>query len=159
MTGLLNPDPSRFVVGGVSREVADAFERILETHGEVTADLVLAEAEDPGSVLHRMMPRGSRAERLGQLAWARGLIRQVTITVIAKPTPAPVRCLVNVVTPTGRSYLPVITALSDEERQEQLIARCEAELKSMSRRYADFDVFSQVVSQWQTTLRKPATMP
>ena len=116
--------------------------RIEKAEGELTPTAVLDRARSANSSLHGHFEwDDSIAAEQHRLSQAGELIRSITVDVTRsniEPTKT-VRAFVSVERPTGRSYMGVERAMSDQEIRQQVLQRAWSELSSFRQRYADLE--------------------
>ena len=122
-----------------AQAVGEELERIrTANNGLLTAAIVLQEASDLESPLHDQFTwDNDKAAEKHRLTEARRIIVSVQIlnTPIGKPTIA----YVNVRSPEhGRSYIPTMEAMSDEELRIRVLTEIRQAVESIERRYAHF---------------------
>ncbi|WP_312687987.1 hypothetical protein [Brevundimonas nasdae] len=123
--------------------------RIEKAAGELTPTAVLERARSANSSLHDHFEwDDSVAAAQHRLSQAGELIRSITVDVThSNIEPAKsVRAFVSVERPSGRAYMGVQRAMSDEEIRKQVLARAWAELTSFRQRYADLEELAVVFS-------------
>ena len=122
-----------------------ALQELYDREGRLTAELVVREAEDGSSPLHRYFEwDDSSAGRKFRLFQARALIRRITIKVERAPDRLiKVRAYTHV--PEVKSYLQTPTAL---ERHHDLVMRqARAALQNLRRRYQDLVDFESLLRE------------
>lgn len=138
MANVFDFRPGRTLKNVNPQEVGEELERIRQEKGTLVAADVLDAASDPGSPLHNAFEwDDTAAARQHRLNQARRLI--VSIRVLNSPTARPTVAYVSVKTPDkGRSYVPTIEAMSDEELQVRVLAEVRQAIEAIERRYASF---------------------
>lgn len=120
------------------QQVGDELERIRSENGILTPDAVVEAAKAGDSPLHGAFTwSDSEAAHKHRLNQARQLI--VSIRVVNSPIRTPVPAYVSVRTPEkGRSYMPTVDALTDEQMKARVLDEVRAFVESLERRYAAF---------------------
>lgn len=140
-----------------SQAVYKVLTDLYNEHGELTAEHVVAEAEDEDSPLHAHFQwddeLAAHAHRLKQ---ARDLIGSVEIKRVKDDRAdknGRINAFVNVTRTvsdedgnevSSRTYVPTIEAMSDEELSEQVIKKAWFELCAWQRRFGNFKEFQLV---------------
>ncbi len=130
--------PGRSIKGVNPQAVGQELERIRAERGKLVPEDVLEVATDPASPLHGAFEwDDSEAARLHRLAEARKLI--VSIRVLNPPTGKPMVAYLSVKTPdVGRTYMPTVEAMNDEELLVRVLVEVRQALEAIERRYAHF---------------------
>lgn len=138
MANVFDFRPGRRIKNVNPQEVGTELERIRTAKGQLTPADVLEAATDPSSPLHNAFEwDDTAAAQQHRLAQARRLV--ASIRILNPPTAAPIVAYVSVKTPDhGRSYLPTVQALSDEELKTRVLTEVRTFIESMERRYAHF---------------------
>ncbi len=125
--------------------VGEELERIRAERGQLLASSVVEEAQNPESPLHEAFTwDDSLAAQQHRLAQARKLI--VSIRILNSPTAKPVPAFVSVRSPElGRSYLPTIEALSDEQLRFRVLNDVRQALESIERKWAHFQELDELL--------------
>lgn len=115
--------------------------------GELTADDVLADAQNANSPLHPFFEwDDSEAARQHRLKQARGLIRAVVAVYVSDDEPAKrMRAYVHVAEPEAPHYREMTHALSQRDTRERVMQSAMRELNEWKRRYADLKEFAAVI--------------
>lgn len=124
---------------------------IYDQKGELTPELVVAEAADPNSPLHdRFEWDDAKAAAAHRIEQARALIRSVRVTYAPSPEgeERTVRAFVSVRSPENgkpRAYLPTETALADDAVRKLLLSELKRELKALERKYGHLEDYAEVL--------------
>lgn len=133
---------------GVSAAVAAELQRLVDEHGSLTADLVLAAAADESSALHS---RFTWDDDVAAEKWrhreATTLVRQVKVTVVQGERRVVVPAYVSVVESTGlRVRVPTGRAMADPELWPQVLAETRQQLAGLRNRLSAFDEAAPVLA-------------
>lgn len=119
---------------------------LYQRDGKLTPEQVVAEAVDPGSVLHPYFEwDDSVAAYHHRLAQARGLIRQVKVTVRVDPE-ATVRVRAFSHVQPRASYVPTDQVLVSEDR-DVLLEQALRELEALRRKYQGLVDWGHVLAE------------
>lgn len=116
----------------------ETLERLRTEHGTLTPAIVLEEAKSEDSPNHHAFTwDDTEAAKLHRINEARRLI--TSIRILNAPTGRPTTAYVSVRTPEkGRSYVPTVEAMSDEELSIRVLAEIRQFIEGIERRYAHF---------------------
>lgn len=136
------------VHGNVPEDVTEELERIARAHGDLTPELVVAQAEQQGSPLHRYFTwDNNEAARQHRLWQARHLMGRIEVTFYAADG-EPVftgRKFMNVRHEDGsRSYMTAEKTLSDEQYRAQQVEKALAALKHWKARHKHLTEFAHI---------------
>lgn len=128
--------------------VGERLEAIKAANGELTRELVLAEAEKKKSPLHKLFTwDDTEAARKYRLAQAGEIIRQIEV-VITKPAGKSMvtRGFVRVTPPDEKkqTYIDVTTAFEDPIMREQVVKRARRELLAWKARYEAYEELGEL---------------
>lgn len=129
--------------------IGDELDALRDSHGHVTARLVLERARRSRSKLHKFFDWDdtSAAEKY-RLQQAGQLIRSIRVVIEGDDQPQrEMRAYVNVVTEESRVYIPAIEAMSDEAYRQQLLDRALAELEAWRGRYDQMTEFAAIFDE------------
>jgi hypothetical protein len=141
----VDPDDadSEVVMPDITPKMADEIRRIAARSDKLTAELVVAEAVDPNSPLHKTFEwDDSVAAHEYRLEQARSLIRRIHINV----DETPVREYLFVRS-TG-SYQHVADVMSTRSYREELLARFEREAASFEARWKTHQLVARNYRAW-----------
>jgi len=126
--------------------VGEELERIRSEKGELTPANVFEAGQNENSPLHPAFEWDVEAAALQHnLQQARRLI--TSIRILNSPTAKPTVAWVSVRTPAkGRSYMPTIEAMSDEEMKYRVLNEIREALEAIERRYAHFANVADVIA-------------
>lgn len=129
-----------------AQSVGEELERIRRDRGSLKPEFVLDEATNEGSPLHSAFEwddaAAAHSHRINQ---ARRLI--TSIRILNPPTSKPTVAFVSVKTPDhGRSYVPTIEAMSDDQLRVRVLDELRTFLEALERRYAHFTEAAQLIS-------------
>ncbi len=118
--------------------VGEELEKLRSEHGQLTPAVVVDAAKDPESPLHAAFEWDTEAAAQQYLLQqARRLI--VSIRILNAPTAKPTIAYVSVKVPeVGRSYVPTVEAMTDENLRVRVLTEIRTFLESIERRYAHF---------------------
>lgn len=132
------------------QEVGERLASIRESEGVgFTSESVLADAVSETSPLHPAFTwDDTEASRLRRLDEARVLIRSITIVYLdeARDEEREIRAFFPVTVrdvDEGR-YLPIYTAMSDDDYRQQVLERGLADLLALRRKYQDIAEFARI---------------
>lgn len=139
--------PGRSIKGLSPQVLGEELERIRSARGSLTRAIVLEEATPPDSPLHVAFPwDDAQAAHEHRLQLAGRLVTSVRVlnSPVAQAPPA----FVSVRTPDkGRSYVPTVEAMSDEELRVRVLAEARQFIESLERRYAHFQGIADVLGR------------
>ncbi len=140
-----------------SAEVYEVLTGLYKQHGELTAEHVVAEAEDEDSPLHAHFQwDDEKAAHMHRLKQARDLIGSVEIKRVKDDRAdedGRIRAFVNVrreVTDeygndrVEKTYLPTTEAMSDEETRDLVLKQALYDLSALQRKYSQFQELASV---------------
>ena len=136
---------------GESAEVYEVLTDLYKEHGELTAEHVIAEAEDEDSPLHTHFQwDDEKAAHMHRLKQARDLIGAVEIKRKDDPradSEGRIRAFVNVTREviddngdyvSEKTYLPTTEAMADEETRDLVLKQAMYDLDVLQRKYGTF---------------------
>lgn len=130
--------------------IASELERLASAHGGVTPAIVLREAKRSRSKLHRFFDWDDKeAADKWRLEQAGEMIRAVRVVIIDESSGREVaaRAYVSVKTrDVGKMYIPTLSAMSDAEYREQVLARALDELRDWQIRYQNLQELADLFS-------------
>lgn len=137
------------------KHIANILKRLEKKHGELTAEIVLAEARSNKSELHSHFQwDNAYAAHQHRLWQARQLIAQVRVIYIrGDDTPNSVRAFVNV--NRGQGYISTVKVMTHEAIREQFIEQGRQELQRWRDRYESFIEFADVIGAIDRTVQNP----
>lgn len=141
------------------REVVNRFKLIrAQNGGSITASLVLDDARDERSPLHKYFEwDDSKAAEKWRLEQARKLIQQhyVIVTMPGQEATAPVRAQVIIEEEDGeRGYRSVVAVMKNEEFSDQVLDRAREEMRMWIARYENFTELKGAVDEARGLLKK-----
>lgn len=126
--------------------VGETLEHIEKKRGEVTPRAVVEEAKPIESPLHTFFEwDDSKAADGFRDEQARRLVACVVVKAYdGDETRNPTRAFVSVNASEGRSYVGIVTAMSDEQMRAQVLAKAQSEIVEWRQRYAALNEFSKI---------------
>lgn len=119
----------------------------LAATGEVTAERVLQDAQDPSSVLHSHFTwDDNEAARKCRLDEARQLVRSVAVVIKNGGVEAATRAFHVVHLEGNKQYVPSSTVFSREELASQVVEKARQELESWRKRYGQYSELAGLVA-------------
>lgn len=137
-------------------EIRKELEAIRERRQILTAPIVLEEARDPGSPLHKYFTWnvGQAAEERW-LDQARSLIRVAQVVIRHDTGQTTVNtAYVSIKKDTGRQYVPVLEALSEAEMAQKVEEEFWDDLQAFIKRYESIESISGVLAEIQAILNR-----
>lgn len=135
-------------VSKISAQVAgERLEWLRETHGALSAEIVVDDARDPDALLHPVLEwRDEVAAEEFRKTQARDLIRSVVFVPdeAASEDAAPVRAFVVVGEVGELSYTSTYVAMADETMRQQIVARALRELRQFQAKYSGLTELAEV---------------
>lgn len=128
----------------------------LKSQGPLTAEAVLAEAEDPKSVLHKYVEwDDNKAAYAYRLEQARRIIRAVEVVIeTAKGKSVQMRGYFSVRDVEGvRSYEPMNFVFSDAALADQVMRDAKAQLEGWMKRYKTYEWARVAIPQVASALK------
>lgn len=135
--------------------VLNELQAILDRHGDLTPELVVAEASHPDHPLHpKFVWDDTEAARLYRNVQAQLLIRSVKVSIIPSGgnEPVVVRAFISrteidrdVATAGSGSYAPVEAVMASDVDREKYLRQLEREWQSLKRRAQGYREFAQMV--------------
>jgi hypothetical protein len=154
---IYRPAAGAFLSADDAAVLGREFDRILKKYGELTPALVVSEAQDTKSVLHRFFEWDhARAAERHWVATAGRLIRSVRIVVKQeKREPTLARAFVSVVADGNRrSYKPMAVAMTNAEWRRQLLDEALQAFDAMARKYSQLEELADVFAALAKTRRR-----
>ena len=133
-----------------AQKCGERLEALKQKHGELTAELVLEDAQKPSSPLHSAFEwSNAAAAHQHRLTQARYILRQIVVVeVIESPkTTTVIRGFVPVnstVTPGKKMFVGITEAMSDIDMRKQVLKRALKELQQWKARYQTFKEFAKI---------------
>ena len=130
-----------------ANEVGQEFEKIESKYGVVTAEKVVAKAEDENNVLHNYFEwDNDKAGHLWRKQQARTLIACVEVTYINedKTEPVTVRAFVNTKKDTG--YQRIEKVVTDIDSYQRLLDKAYDDLRAVRDKYTDLQEIQEKLS-------------
>lgn len=123
-----------------AQAAGEHMEELVEKYGEITPQIMVDDARPDGALMHPMYEwRDDIAAEKYRHHQARKISSElimVRVSVNDEPLPDPVRAFVSVKPRNeSASYRPAVSALSDEETKQQVIANARAEIEAFERKY------------------------
>lgn len=135
-----------------AQEAGEELERIEKKYGEITPRYTVDESKPEDATLHQFFEWDN--EKAGdnfRLVQARSLIRCVTVSAFGgEEAKSPVPAFVNLRSTNedeeedGRSYVHIVTAMSDAEKREQILSQARKEIREWRHRYDALSEFSKL---------------
>lgn len=134
-----------------AQKAGERLELIEQRNGQLTPELVLADAEKKSSPLHDGFEwNNSAAAEAYRIDQARYLLRSIVIVTDDKEEEevSTIRAFVNVSVgeEDGKSYITIGHAMSDPDLRRQVLARAYRELQQWADRYHQLEEFASVRS-------------
>ncbi len=128
------------------QEVGGELERLRAEKGALTPAVVVEEAEqNPDSPLRGAFEwENTKAAHQYRLMQARRLI--VSVRVINSPVQTNVPAFVSVRSPQGRSYVPTVEAMDDEQLKFRVLTEVRQFIEGMERRYSHFQEVADLLA-------------
>jgi hypothetical protein len=129
-----------------AQATGERLECLRETHGTLTAELVVDDARNPKAVLHPAFEwRDEVAAEEFRKEQARSLIRSVVVVPndASEDTPL-VRAFVVVGDVGDLSYTSMHVAMADETMRQQIVARALRELRQFQAKYSELTELAEV---------------
>lgn len=133
----------------------EQLQSILNHHGDLTPEIVVAEASDPDHPLHdKFTWDDSEAARLYRMVQAQVLIRSVKVTVTPSGSTDPIRVRAFIsrteIDPDAAesgngSYAAVESVMASDVDREKYLRQLEREWLSLKRRATGYREFAQMV--------------
>jgi hypothetical protein len=129
------------------QDIGSELERLRESNGTLTAEIVLEAATDPESPLHAGFEwDDSAAAHQHRLQQARRLI--VSVRILNSPTTVLAPAFVSVRTPgRGREYIPLSQAMTDIDLRTRVLDEARQAIESLERRYRGFEEASDILGR------------
>lgn len=129
-----------------AQAVGEHLERLRESHGILTANLVVDDAKAPSSPIHKAFEWNDlTAAREYRLVQARDLLRSVVVVVEgASEDTTPTRAFVVVSTGDDDVFTSLHVAMADASMRAELVARALKELQTWQRKYQELKELSSV---------------
>lgn len=133
-------------IGGDAANVAKHLHQIERKYGVLEPKIVVDEASDPASPLHRYFEwdDGEAAAKYRE-EQARGLLRAVVMESAAEPG-VNVRAFLMIDTEDGGAYVNTIRAMNDDQMSAQVLARAKAELRVIKAKYGHLKALHAVIA-------------
>ena len=136
--------------------VGEKLAELYQTHGKVTQELVIKDAEDKNSVLHGAFDWNDKsAAKQWRLHTARHLIRSVVIEeqeaeedIRYKPA------FIHVNTNEGSQYQTLASVMSDEDLKNQVLNRAFKEFETLQKKYQEYEELFKIFRQVGIARRK-----
>jgi hypothetical protein len=126
--------------------VGEVLEQIEAARGEITPRAVVEEARPVKSPIHSFFEwDDSKAADKYRDEQARALVACVVVRALdgAESKSAP-RAFVSLSSDDGRSYLGIVSAMSDSEKRAQILSRARKEIEEWRDRYRALEEFSRL---------------
>lgn len=134
-----------------AQKVGERIERLEKRHGEVTARVLLDDARDKKSCLHRLFEwDDAKAAENYRLRQATFIIQNLTVKVqdAESETPKNIRAYVNIKPTMTNSnsgvFVNVLTAMTDAEMRRSVLLNAMRELLTYRKKYSDLVELQEV---------------
>lgn len=132
-----------------AQKVGEQIERLEKRHGEVTARVLLDDARNEKSCLHRLFEwDDAKAAENYRLRQATFIIQNLTVKVQDSETPKNIRAYVNIKSTMTNSnsgvFVNVLTAMNNEEMRRSVLLNAMRELLTYRKKYSDLVELQEV---------------